>query len=94
MKIVYNSAYVQIETFNFTFTQQAVIVYFYCAKQAHIWQRRYRLQAEDDVMACFVLERLLLFLLLAYIRTDQCKMGQMDVTFLQITRKPRHRPRA
>ena len=29
MKIAYNSAYVQIETFNFTFTQQAIIVYFY-----------------------------------------------------------------
>ena len=29
MKITYNSAYVQIKTLNFTFTQQAVIVYFY-----------------------------------------------------------------
>ena len=29
MKISYNSAYVQIETFNFTFAQQAVMVYFY-----------------------------------------------------------------
>ena len=29
MKIAYNSAYVQIETVNFTFTQQTVIVYFY-----------------------------------------------------------------
>jgi len=29
MKIAYNSAYVKIETFNFTFAQQAVIVYFY-----------------------------------------------------------------
>ena len=29
MKIAYNSAYVQIETVNFTFAQQAVIVYFY-----------------------------------------------------------------
>jgi len=27
MKIVYNSAYVQIETFNFTFNPQAIIVY-------------------------------------------------------------------
>ena len=27
MKIVYNSAYVQIETFNFTFAPQAIIVY-------------------------------------------------------------------
>jgi len=27
MKIAYNSAYVQIETFNFTFTQQAIVVY-------------------------------------------------------------------
>ena len=29
MKIGYNSAYVQIETLNFTFTWQAVIVHFY-----------------------------------------------------------------
>jgi len=29
MKFAYNSAYVQIETFNFTFTQQAIIVYVY-----------------------------------------------------------------
>jgi len=29
MNIAYNSAYVQIETFNFTFAQQAVVVYFY-----------------------------------------------------------------
>ena len=29
MKIAYNSAYVQIETFNFTFAQQAFIVHFY-----------------------------------------------------------------
>jgi len=29
MKIAYNSAYVHIETVNFTFTHQAVIVYFY-----------------------------------------------------------------
>jgi len=28
MIIAYNSAYVQTETLNFTFTQQAVIVYF------------------------------------------------------------------
>jgi len=27
MKIAYNSAYVQRETFNFTFAQQAIIVY-------------------------------------------------------------------
>jgi len=27
MTIIYNSAYVQIETLNFTFAQQAVIVY-------------------------------------------------------------------
>jgi len=29
MKIAYNSAYVQIEMFNFTFDQQAIIVYVY-----------------------------------------------------------------
>jgi len=29
MKIAYNSAYVEIETLNFTFARQAVIVYFY-----------------------------------------------------------------
>jgi len=29
MKIAHNSAYIQIETINFTFAQQAVIVYFY-----------------------------------------------------------------
>jgi len=29
MKIAYNSAYVQVESVNFTFAQQAVIVYFY-----------------------------------------------------------------
>ena len=29
MKIAYNSAYVQIEAFNFTFAQQAIIVYVY-----------------------------------------------------------------
>jgi len=34
MKIAYNSAYVQIETFNFTFAQQTFIVYFYCTKQS------------------------------------------------------------
>jgi len=34
MKIAYNSAYIQIETFNLTFAQQAFIVYFYRAKQA------------------------------------------------------------
>jgi len=28
MKVAYNSAYIQIETFNFTFAQQAVIVLF------------------------------------------------------------------
>jgi len=28
MTIAYNSAYVQTETLNFTFTRQAVIVYF------------------------------------------------------------------
>jgi len=28
MTIAYNSAYIQIETLNFTFDQQAVIVYF------------------------------------------------------------------
>jgi len=27
MKIAYNSAYVQIKTFSFTFTQQAIIVF-------------------------------------------------------------------
>jgi len=27
MKIAYNSAYFQLETFNFTFAQQAIIVY-------------------------------------------------------------------
>jgi len=32
MKIAYNSAYVQIETFNFTFTQHIIIVYgCFCA---------------------------------------------------------------
>jgi len=30
MKIAYNSAYVQIETFNFSFVQQAIIVYRVC----------------------------------------------------------------
>ena len=29
MNTAYNSAYIQIETFNLTFAQQAVIVYFY-----------------------------------------------------------------
>ena len=29
MKIAYNFAYAQIETFNFTFIQQAIIVYVY-----------------------------------------------------------------
>ena len=29
MKIAYNSAYIHIETFNFTFAQQAIIVYVY-----------------------------------------------------------------
>ena len=29
MKIAYNSAYIQIETLNFTFAWQAIIVYFY-----------------------------------------------------------------
>jgi len=29
IKIAYNSANIQIETFNFTFAQQAIIVYFY-----------------------------------------------------------------
>jgi len=29
MKIVYNTAYVQTETLNFTFAWKAVIVYFY-----------------------------------------------------------------
>jgi len=39
MKIAYNSAYVQIETFNFTFAQQAFIVSFKCAKkQATIYR--------------------------------------------------------
>jgi len=28
MKIAYSSAYVQTKTFNFTFAQQAIIVYF------------------------------------------------------------------
>jgi len=34
MKIACNSAYIQIETFNFTFAQQSFIVYFKCTKQA------------------------------------------------------------
>jgi len=38
MKTAYNFAYVQIETFNFTFAQQAFIVYFYHAKQARSLQ--------------------------------------------------------
>jgi len=54
MKIEYNSADVLIETFNFTFAQQAVIVYFYRAKQVHTRQRRYCLQAKDDVMVSLV----------------------------------------
>jgi len=29
MKIAYNSAYIQIETFNFTFALQAIVVYVY-----------------------------------------------------------------
>jgi len=29
MEIAYNSAHVQIEMFNFTFAQQAIIVYLY-----------------------------------------------------------------
>jgi len=29
MKIVYNSAYIQIEMFNFTFAKQAITVYVY-----------------------------------------------------------------
>jgi len=29
MEIAYNFGYVQIETYNFTFAQQAVIVHFY-----------------------------------------------------------------
>jgi len=29
MKIAYNSAYIQTETWNFTFAWQAIIVYFY-----------------------------------------------------------------
>jgi len=29
IKIAYNSAFIQIETFNFTFAQQAIIVYVY-----------------------------------------------------------------
>jgi len=29
MKVAYNSAYIQIETFSFTFAQQAIIVYVY-----------------------------------------------------------------
>jgi len=33
MKIAYNSAYVQIETVNFTFTQQTIIEYFYTVSQ-------------------------------------------------------------
>jgi len=36
MKIAYNSAYVQRETFNFTFAQQATIVYFYCKTSAYL----------------------------------------------------------
>jgi len=39
-KIAYNSVHIQLETFNFTFAQQAVIVYFCHAKQVHTWQRR------------------------------------------------------
>jgi len=39
MKIAYPSAYIQIQTFNFTFAQQAFIVYFNCAKQVRSWQR-------------------------------------------------------
>jgi len=42
MKIAYNSAYIQIKTFNYTFAQQAFIVYFYCAKQARSQQRSTR----------------------------------------------------
>jgi len=36
MKISYNSAYVQIETFNFTFAQQAIIVYVYLC--SNFWE--------------------------------------------------------
>jgi len=42
MKIAYNSAYVQIETLNFTFAQQAVIVYFYvCSKKITMPNAKY-----------------------------------------------------
>jgi len=34
MKIAYNPAYIQIVTLNFTFAQQAFIVYFYRVRQA------------------------------------------------------------
>jgi len=54
MKIAHNSAYVQIETFHFTFTEQAVIVYFNHAKQVHTRQQCYRLQTENDVMVSSV----------------------------------------
>jgi len=50
IKIAYNSAYFQIETFNCTFAQQAVIVHFDRAKRAHTQHQCYHLQAEDDVM--------------------------------------------
>jgi len=37
MKIAYNSAYVQIETFNFTIAQQAIIVFVYpCSNSQEI----------------------------------------------------------
>jgi len=34
-KIAYNSAHVQIEMFNYTFAQQAIIVYVYLCSNLH-----------------------------------------------------------
>jgi len=48
MKIAYNSAYVQIETFNFTLAQQAIIVYVYVPTSKKLLCRMPNIKAQAD----------------------------------------------
>jgi len=59
MKIAHNSAYVRIETFDFTFTQHAIIVYVYlCSNFQEIAPRRmsYNNKIATDGLTYFVIK--------------------------------------
>jgi len=57
MKIAYKSAYVQTETFNFTFAQQAIIVYVYlCSNFQEIASRMPNIKVKADYFLPIMLD--------------------------------------